>query len=251
MDVIKTNLLTKINFIEHGFFDRNGGESSGVFESLNVGFKTEDDAQNVIRNREIIAQNFNIPVSNLIILNQMHGNFVHVIDSKNIDQYKFSSQEQSLSIEGDSIITDQKNLLIGVTTADCAPILLCDPNAKIIAAIHAGWRGATSEIIENTFEKLKSMNCKYILASIGPCIQGRSFVVTNDLAEKVEKRYISYFNGRTLFDMQFLILEKLMKLGAKIVSKINIDTFLNSNFFSCRRQNGQYGVQFSGIMIKE
>ncbi|MDR0744397.1 MAG: peptidoglycan editing factor PgeF [Holosporales bacterium] len=251
MNIIKTDLLSKIAFIDHGFFNRKGGQSSGAFESLNVGFDKGDDDKNVKKNREIIAANFNIPVSNLITLNQVHGDTVHVIDSENINKYKFSSSKQALSNSGDAIITDQNNLLIGVVTADCAPILLCDEYAKIIAVIHAGWRGALGNIIENTIKELESKKCKHIVASIGPCIQKKSFFIENAMSDKIEKKYISYFYGKVFFDMQLLILEKLMQLGVKTVSKINIDTFSNNDFFSCRRQNGKYGVQFSGIIIKE
>jgi len=251
MNIIRTDLLSKIDFIDHGFFTRDGGESEEQFDSLNVGFERGDDDTNVIKNRTIIAENFGIDVSKLIILHQMHGKDIHVIDESNLNKYEFKDPKQAMSIEGDAIITNQKGVLIGVNTADCAPILLVDPVAKFIGVIHAGWKGALGGVIEATFEKMKSLGCKNIYSSIGPCIQRRSFEVGNEITDEVDRKYITVQNERLFFDMQFYILEKLLKLGSKTVSKINMDTFTNSEFFSYRRQNGNCGVQFSGIIIKE
>lgn len=251
MNIIKTDLLNNIDFVDHGFFDRQGGVSSENFESLNVGLGKGDDEKNVIENRKIVAEQFGVSVENLVILNQVHGDKVHVIDEKNISQYQFSSASQALKNEGDAIITNQKGLLIGVNTADCAPILLCAPNERLIAVVHAGWKGALGSIIENTVETMKSLGGKSIVASIGPCIQRRSFVIKKDVANQIDKRYLLTFDNKILFDMSLLILEKLMRLGVKSVSKIGIDTFVDENFFSYRRQNGTCGVQFSGIIIKE
>ena len=251
MNIIKTDLLSNVGFVDHAFFNRHGGVSTGNFESLNVGFKRDDNEDNVIRNREIVAEQFNVSLENLVILNQVHGDKIHVIDENNVSKYKFSSVEQALSNEGDAIITKQKGLLIGVNTADCAPILLCDQNEKMIAVIHAGWKGALGEVIENTVETMKSLGGKTIVAAIGPCIQKRSFAIKKDVANLIDKRYLTNFDNKILFDLPLLILEKLMRLGVKTVSKMGIDTFADENFFSYRRQDGVCGVQFSGIMIKE
>jgi YfiH family protein len=250
MNIIKTDLLSEIDFIEHGFFDRTDGVSEGEYESLNVALDSGDSDKSVLKNREKIAAVFETKISNMIMLNQQHGTKVHVIDSKNLDEYKFKNPEQSLSNKGDSIITNQKGVLIGVSTADCAPILLCDLKEKYIGVIHAGWKGAIGKIIENTIEKMKSLKCKDIVAAIGPCLQKRYFEVDYEIIDQVDKRYLISYGDKTLFDMQFLILEKLMKLGVKSVSKLNIDTISNENFFSYRRQGRGSGRQFSGIMLK-
>jgi YfiH family protein len=250
MNVIKKDLLSEINFIDHGFFNRVGGESSGEFSSLNVGLERGDDDQRVLRNRTKIAEHFGTQLANLIMLKQVHGNEVHVIEKANATKYKFKTIRQAVSNEGDAIITKQKGLLIGVGTADCAPILLCDINTQYIGVIHAGWRGAVGTVIENTMQKMQELGCKSIVAAIGPCMQKRYFEVKTDVLEQIDKRYITQFNGKTFFDMQLLVLEKLMKNGAKTVSKLNMDTMANDVYFSYRRQAGKSGVQFSGIMIK-
>ena len=250
MNVMTSDLLSGIDFIEHGFFDRMDGESTGTYESLNVGIGRGDDDDVVLKNRKKIAEHFGLPVENLVILNQKHGDTVHVIDAKNKNKYLFKSVGQALQNEGDAIVTNEKGILIGVNTADCAPILLCDKDAKYIAVIHAGWRGSNGKIIENTLEKMKSLGCKNIVACIGACLQRLHFEVKNDIEFKVDRRYISYSDDTTLFDMQLQILEKLLANGTKSVAKMDIDTFSNLNYFSKRRIGDQTGVQFSGLMLR-
>ena len=249
MNVLTSDLFSEIDFIAHGFFDRMDGESSGTYESLNVGFERGDD-ENALKNREKIAQIFGISSKNLITLKQTHGDIVHVIDKNNKDNYLFNSIESNQKNDGDAIITNEKGILIGVATADCAPILLCDIEKKYIAAIHAGWRGANGLIIENTIEKMKSLGCKKILATVGPCLQKVSFEINDDLSFTGDRKYISYTDTSTLYDMQLQILNKLLANGVKSVSKMNIDTYSNVNYFSKRRIGDETGVQFSGIMLR-
>lgn len=251
MNIVKSELLEKIDFIDHGFLGRCGGYSSGKFESLNVGINRGDDDTNVLKNREKIAKYFGVSISNLIILNQKHGDIVHVIDSKNRNNYQFKDVDFALSQEGDAIITNEKGLLIAVNTADCAPILLCDKTTKHIAVIHAGWRGSNGKIIENTIAEMKKLGCKNILSAIGPCLQKRYFEVREDISLQLDRKYISYLGEKSLFDMQLQVLEKLMNAGVKSVSKLNIDTISNDDYFSYRKLGENSGVQFSGIMIKE
>lgn len=249
MNITKSDTLTEIGFIDHGFFDRTGGESVGKFESLNVGINRGDD--NVLKNREKIANHFGVTLSELVILNQKHGDVVHVITKENVGQYKFQNIEQALENEGDAIITNLKNLLIGVNTADCAPILLCDKDSKYIGVIHAGWRGSNGKIIENTVAKMKSLGCNNIVAAIGPCLQKQYFEVKEDMLSQMDNKYISQIDDKLFFDMQLQVFEKLLKLGVKSVSKSNIDTLSNDNYFSYRQLGKNCGLQFSGIIIKE
>jgi copper oxidase (laccase) domain-containing protein len=95
---------------------------------------------------------------------------------------------------------------------------------------------------------MKELGCKNIVAVIGPCIQKRYFSVGNEVTSVVERKYLSRIGTRSLFDMQRLILDKLMNGGVRVISKLNIDTMASNNFFSHRRQAGNCGVQFSGII---
>ncbi|MDR1390850.1 MAG: peptidoglycan editing factor PgeF [Holosporales bacterium] len=248
MEVIQSEILSTIRFINHGFFGRSYSENQEKPKSLNVSFEHKEDTQIVLRNLEKIAHYFNKPASDLIMLNQKHTDIVHYINLKNIDSYRFKDHDQILPPKGDAIITKQKGILIGVCTADCAPILLCDLNSECIGAIHAGWRGTSGKIIENTISKMHSLGCEHIVAAIGPCLQKHSFEVRDDIMPNLDRRYVSY-NGGLFFDMQLQISEKLLKAGVKTVSKINIDTFSNDDYFSYRRLGRESGVQFSGMVI--
>ncbi|MDR1609283.1 MAG: peptidoglycan editing factor PgeF [Holosporales bacterium] len=253
MNKIQSDLLAKINFVDHGFFDRTGGVSNGPFESLNVGLHKGDDLDSVLQNRKKIADHFGVSLDDMIILNQQHSDIVHVIDDKNVGTFRLKDIESFLSneaVHGDAIITNMSGLLIGVNTADCAPILLCDRDTMYIAAVHAGWRGAVGNIIGNTIAKLKELGCKNIVAAIGPCIEKQSFAVGTDVTSVVEQRYLSNVGGKILFDMQLLILDKLLREDIKTVSKLNINTVTNRDFFSYRRQASNCGVQFSGIIVR-
>lgn len=239
MNILFADNLARISFVKHGFFGRLDGHSSGIFESLNVGLKRGDIEQNVLKNRYKIAEYFG--QKSLFIPNQIHSNIPYVINNMS-DEIP----------ECDAIITNKPGILIGVHTADCVPILLCDIEKKYIAAIHSGWRGALSGVIENTISKMKKEGCQNIIGSIGPCIHQKSFEFGEEIIEKVDEKYIKDCH----FDIQFYVEEKLLDAGIKDVSKIDVDTFSNNQYFSYRRnttiKNMQNcGVQFSGIVILE
>ena len=126
--------------LKHAFFTRNGGISRGNYDSLNLGFNTNDSTLNIKYNREIIAKYFDIDYRHLITLNQIHSNKVITISEHNYAQ----------SFTGDALVTNMQKIAIGILTADCTPILIADTQSDIIAAIHAGWRGSYRGIIQNT-----------------------------------------------------------------------------------------------------
>lgn len=238
MNVLFADNLLGIPFIRHGFFGREGGHSIGIFESLNVGIKRGDNDQNVMMNRTKIAEF--LEQKELFIPKQIHSNIACVIDSDAWDNNN----------ECDAIITNKKNMLIGVNTADCVPILLCDPTQKYIAAIHSGWRGAISGIVENTISEMKKLGCENIVCAIGPCIHQESFEVSDEIIMNVDKKYIQNRH----FDLVRYVLDKLLNMEVINISKIDIDTFSNNGYFSYRRNTvmkkiQSCGVQFSGIVI--
>ena len=129
--MIKSNLIKKYNYISHGFFNKIGGYSNGIYKSLNCGLGSKDKKINVNKNLKKVCKKIGCSRKNLILLNQIHSDKIHFI--KKITKKR---------VAGDSLITDRRNIAIGVLTADCAPIFIFDPQKKIIAAVHAGWRGA-------------------------------------------------------------------------------------------------------------
>ena len=182
--MFKSKLLNKFDEIEHGFFNSKGGFSKGIYESLNCGIGSKDIKKNVVRNLEKVAKQINTTKQNIILLNQVHSN--KVINVRDIFKIRRN---------GDGLITNRKKLALGILTADCAPILIFDPKKKIIAALHAGWKGAFKDIIGKTINKLnqKGSKPKDLIAVVGPCISIKNYEVKKDFLnkflQKSEKKY--------------------------------------------------------------
>ena len=174
MYIKKLNPIFCTNFktynINHGFFTRNGGISSQENYSLNCSYSSNDSSDNVLINRQLICKYFNLKVANLKTINQIHSNKVKIIHSINDD---------TSNNEADALITKSPNIILGILTADCAPILIQDPLRKIIAAVHIGWKGAYNKILERTIEELSNLgsDIKNIKLAIGPCIGPASYEV--------------------------------------------------------------------------
>ena len=142
--MIKSKKLSKFQQINHGFFDKKGGKSIGIYKSLNCGIGSSDSKKNVLNNLKIVCKKINCSSKNLILLNQIHSNKFYFI-SKNL---KFNKKK----LKGDALITNVKNIALGVLTADCVPILIYDKNLKVISIIHAGWKGAYVGIIKKVIK---------------------------------------------------------------------------------------------------
>ena len=137
--------LKKFKQIKHCFFSKRGGYSSGVYKSLNCGRGSRDKTKNVEKNLLLVAEKMKVKRTNLILMHQTHSN--KVIEIKK----DFSRRK----VKSDAIITKNKNIALGVVTADCVPVLIYDKKNKIVGCIHAGWKGAFSDIIKNTISKIK------------------------------------------------------------------------------------------------
>lgn len=234
----------------HGFFTRNGGLSQGLFKSLNCGYGKGDDPIAVAVNREnvtiAIAERFNLALPyDLAVNTQIHSNKVVFI--KKPDEM----------CEADALVTKKKRLLLGVLTADCCPILLADHENKIIAAVHAGWRGVKDGIIQNTVRMMKEKGANNIHAAIGPCLWAEHFDVKDDFLRAFEQdqRADHFFlkEGKAfLFDFPGYIYEILSSCGLASVTKSPYDTYTHADlFFSYRRKTHKnepsFGVQLSVI----
>lgn len=256
-EVIKNKDFNKISNIEYGFFTRKGGFSSGEFESLNFNssnFNGELE-ENIKKNLNIVKEYFNSPYD-ILKLKQIHSNKVCIFNNLNTLQ---SIDE----IEADAVITKIKNLVIVISTADCVPILLSDEKNKIIAAIHAGWKGAITGIIENTiFEMLKiGSSIKEIKVLIGPHLRVKNFEVKNDFIKNLENnninglKFILEKNNKYYFNITEFVKNILKDQGINYIYDVDLDTYTNSELFfsyrrSCHQKKDKYGCQFSAIMLK-
>jgi len=251
--MFKSKKFNKLNGISHGFFNRKGGKSKGIYQSLNCGPGSNDRKIDVKKNLEIVKNKFSKKSKDIFLLHQIHSNkFVYINKS-----YKTKKK-----IKADAAITDQKKLPLGILTADCVPILIYDNKSKMIAAIHAGWKGAYKGIIEKVIRFMEKKGCdkKNIHAAIGPCISYKNYNVKEDFLRKFIKKNRKnrvFFKKRN--NIIYFNLSKYVKSQLKInkiskIDHINIDTFDNkNNFFSARRslrlKHDDYGRNISIIMI--
>ena len=243
--------LKKFKEIKHCFFSKKGGYSSGIYKSLNCGQGSRDKKSNVKKNLLLVAKKMGIKKSKLILMHQTHSNKVIEI-KKNISIRK---------VRCDAIITDTKNLALGVVTADCVPVLIYDKKNKIVGCIHAGWKGAFSGIIKNTISKIKKNKKQtQIYASIGPCIGKKIYEVGLDFYKKFiskskeNKSYFTFKNkNKKFFNLRKFVCDKLKLQNVKF-DHVNRDTFKEShNFFSYRRtsvlKESDYGRCISVIRL--
>ena len=246
--------LFKQKKISHGFFNRSGGRSKGIYKSLNCGPGSKDKKEKVIANLKIVKNKISKKSKNIFLLNQVHSNkFIFL--GKN---YKFKKKK----IDADAVITDQKKLPIAVLTADCVPVLIYENKKNMIAAIHAGWKGAFKEIVIKvvSFMLAKGCNKNHIIAAIGPCISQESYNVKQDFKKrfiKKSKKYEMYFKKKKnmiYFNLPSFIKSQLKSIKITNIDTINVDTFdQKNNFFSARRslklKHDDYGRNISIIMI--
>ena len=251
--MITSKKLSKQKEIIHRFFNKNGGKSNGIYKSLNCGPGSKDKKSKVLENLKIVKNKISRKSKNIFLLHQFHSNkFIFI--NKN---FKFNKK-----IKADAIITDQKKLPIAVLTADCVPILLFDKKRKMIAAIHAGWKGAFKGIIKKVINFMLTKGCEKdsIIAAIGPSIKQNSYNVRLDFMKKFIKKdknnrfFFKKKKNILYFDLPNFVKSQLKSNKITNIDMINLDTFVEkNNFFSARRslrlKHDDYGRNISIIMI--
>ena len=253
--MIKSKKLSKFTNIKHGFFNRNGGKSLGIYQSLNCGMGSSDKKKNVKKNLKIVCNKIGCSSNKLILLHQIHSNKFSFINNK----YQIKKKK----IKADALITNVKNIAIGVLTADCVPILIYDKEKKIISAIHVGWKGAYKNIVYKVIRFLfkKGSTAKNLFAVVGPSISKKNYEVQKDFKYKFLKKdknsnnFFKIRNKKTYFSLNNYVYNQLKLKGIKNTELVNKDTFdKKNNFFSARRSirnnENDYGRNISIIMIK-
>lgn len=209
MEIITSDLLAGTR---HAFFTRKGGASSGVFRGLNCGAGSSDQDEVVAMNRARVASAIGVAPERLLSTRQVHSTAVAVA----------SDAGWTTRPEADATVTVAPALAIGVLTADCAPILFADPVAGVVAAAHAGWRGALEGVIEATVEKMIALGARRadIRAAVGPTISQRAYEVGPEFFERFrteEAGYDRFFipakGNRFLFDLPGFVLGRLRDEG--------------------------------------
>ena len=246
--------LSKFSEISHGFFNKNGGVSKGIYKSLNCGFGSKDKKTNIKKNLKIVKKRINRKSKEIFLVKQIHGNKFIFLDK--------NSKIKNRSIAADAIITEKERFPIAVLTADCVPILLFDKKKKIIAAIHAGWKSAFKGIIDKVIKFMlkKGCECKNITVGIGPSISKKNYNVKQDFKNKFIKKHKKnkiFFETRNeiiYFDLPNYVKSQLKLNKISKIDTISIDTQdKKNNFFSARRslrlKHDDYGRNISIIMI--
>ena len=244
-------LLTGQPGLRHGFFGRRGGQSTGDYASLNVSENVGDKPAHVASNRAAILDALDLPHATLAQLTQVHSNRVITLD----DPHQAASRP-----EADAIVTATPGVLLGIQTADCAPILLADPQAAVIAAAHAGWRGALSGVIGNVVAAMVRLGAhpSRIVAAIGPTISLESYEVGPDFVAELLKQHRDAANrvstpagGREHFDLPGFVFDQLIEAGVGKVNDLARCTYGNpKHYFSHRRathENKKAGRQVAMI----
>ena len=250
--MIRSKNLRKFKQLKHGFFNSKGGVSKGIYKSLNCGPGSFDKSNLISTNLKLVLRKLKSTQKKLVLLHQVHSNKIF-----------FISKKVKKKLIGDGLLTKNKNLAIGILTADCCPILFYDPKKNIIGAVHAGWKGAFKNIAGKMVSEFKKKGTKLedLYVAIGPTISQNSYEVKKDfkyrfLRQKLSNRkFFKIKRNKIYFDLVGYIYNQMKKSGIKNIEIIKKDTFNpKNNFFSARRslKNNfdDYGRNISIIMIK-
>jgi len=251
IEVIRAPVLGDV---AHGFLGRRGGVSTGDLAGLNVGYGSKDDRVAIDENRRRAIAAV-LPGAELATVHQVHSaNVVYV-------EHAWPQGERPRT---DGMVTDRPGLLLGILTADCAPVLFADDEAEVIGAAHAGWRGALAGVTDATIAAMEQLGAQRqrIAAAIGPCIAQLSYEVGEDFrAAFVEREpgserfFIESATGRPHFGLQSYLVHRLLGAGIEQVEALQLDTYAEPDrFYSYRRATHRgepdYGRQVSLIGLR-
>lgn len=249
-NIIQAPSLQNIPSISHGFFTREGGVSSGAFESLNCAVSSGDSPANVARNYGLVAKDMQVDADRLVTCQQVHSDKVLFVD------HPWSHEARP---EADGLVTTVKGICLGLLTADCAPVLFADPVRGVIGAAHAGWRGAVGGIIENTIRMMEQHGATRanIRAAVGPCIHwdsyevGAAFPIPFFEESQDNSRFFKDSDrlGHFKFDLPGYLQAKLEGLGLAGVAPSPADTYDDEERFYSYRRGVVRGEAEEGRMI--
>ena len=249
VEVIRATNLT----VPHGFLGRRGGVSTGELAGLNTGYGSSDDRDAVAENRARAIAAV-LPKAELATVHQVHSPDAVVVDQP---------WPQAERPHADAMVTNRPNLLLGISTADCAPVLLADAEAGVVGAAHAGWRGALAGVTDSVIAAMEGLGAKRerIAASVGPCIGRSSYEVDEAFRERFlgldpdnERFFIGGPAERPHFDLGAYVASRLAAAGIAGVEALGLDTYTDPDrFFSYRRAThlgeADYGRQISMIAL--
>lgn len=250
---VLTSPLLDLPRIRHGFFTRQGGVSQGIYESLNIGIGSKDDPAAVAENRRRVAAHFGADA--LVTAYQVHSATALVADGP----------WPAGPPQADAVVSATPGVVCAALAADCAPILIADVQARVVAAAHAGWRGALGGVVEATVRRMEGLGAsrKRMRAVVGPCIGPQSYEVGLEFRAafvKVDAGFGRFFatgatDDKRMFDLPAFVLARLKAAGVEGAEWLGHDTCAEeARFFSNRRAvkrgEGDYGRLVSAIMLE-
>jgi hypothetical protein len=255
LNPIQSPCLSSLPGIRHGFFTRAGGVSEGLYAGLNCGLGSRDETARVIENRARVARHLEASRPEVLTLYQMHSAVALAVDAP---------ISRDALPKADAVVTAKPGLAIGVLTADCTPVLFADPEARVVAAAHAGWRGAVAGILQATIAEMERQGAARtrICAAIGPTIGQASY----EVGPEFEAEFLASAPGnarffaraspaaRPFFDLPGYVEAVLNGCGLADVAREALCTYENESLFysfrrSTHRQEPDYGRQISAILV--
>lgn len=238
-----TDPLLQDPYIVHGFFGRQGGVSTGDYESLNCGLTSGDDPDAIAENRRRV-------------LDAMGGDVLLTARQQHTATCISVTEPYAERPIADALVTDQPGLVLGVLSADCGPVLFAADG--IVGAAHAGWRGALGGVLENTVQAMRDLGAKNIRAVLGPCIHQPSYEVSVGFEEPFlqqsadNKRFFApHTPDKYLFDVPGYIESRLQEAGVQAISLMGQDTYTQPEHYFSFRRTGHKAGQISVIMLKK
>jgi len=245
---LKNFFFIKNSPAKHGFFTRLDGLSKKQFRSLNCSSSNDDDKKKVNENRLIAIKNLNINKKKLILITQTHSSKVIRITKNNLDK----------NIKADGMITSLNNVILGILTADCAPVIIYDDKNKFVCNLHSGWKGSLNNISQTAiklFDKYQ-IKRKNLTAIVGPCLGAKNYEVDKNFQRMFIQKNIKYSKffryknkKKSYFNLRALINYQLSELGLKKIYNINRDTYSSENLFFSHRRSTHKGGETTGRLI--
>ncbi len=253
--IVTSSLLSTLPGVRHAFFTREGGVSQGIYASLNGGLGSSDDPAHVRENRRRMAQALDVEPTHFLTAFQIHSPDVAIATGS------WTTQTRP---RADAMVTRTPGLALGITTADCGPVLFVDPKARVIGAAHAGWKGAFSGALEATIAAMEDLGATRgdLIVAIGPLIRqpsyevGAEFVTRFTQADAANARFFapSTRADHAMFDLAGYIRARLIHAGITTLDDIGLCTYADPRFFSYRRTTHRaepdYGRNIHAIVLE-
>lgn len=254
MKTFSSPALSELPGMRHAFFTRDGGVSKGIYAGLNGGIGSDDNPADVAENRKRMAEAMGVDIDHFLTVHQIHSPDVAVATAP----WTVETRPRA-----DAMVTTIPGIALGVTTADCGPILFADARARVIGAAHAGWKGAFTGVLENTIAEMEKLGAHRddMTVAIGPLIRQPSYEVGAEFVARFTEAnpdFALYFipsarEGHAMFDLAGFIRMRLERAGITAIDDTGIDTYPDEQLFSYRRtvhrKEPDYGRQIHAIVL--